>query len=84
MTEIMPFPENNILFYWAAPQGCFLFWPGGGSRTDLNADVRGTSACRQLDGGDTFIFFPVQERKWRSTPVSCSKKAALLWVLPLL
>ena len=21
MTEIMPFPENNILFYWAAPQG---------------------------------------------------------------
>ncbi len=19
MTEIMPFPENNILFYWAAP-----------------------------------------------------------------
>ena len=20
MTEIMPFPENNILFYWAAPQ----------------------------------------------------------------
>ena len=26
MTEIMPFPENNILFYWAAPQrGVFLF-----------------------------------------------------------
>ena len=21
MTEIMPFPENNILFYWAAPHG---------------------------------------------------------------
>ena len=25
MTEIMPFPENNILFYWAAPQGCIFF-----------------------------------------------------------
>ena len=26
MTEIMPFPENNILFYWAAPQRqSFLF-----------------------------------------------------------
>ena len=26
MTEIMPFPENNILFYWAAPQsGVFLY-----------------------------------------------------------
>ena len=27
MTEIMPFPENNILFYWAAPQaGLFIFF----------------------------------------------------------
>ena len=25
MTEIMPFPENNILFYWAAPQGWFFY-----------------------------------------------------------
>ena len=25
MTEIMPFPENNILFYWAAPQGCLFY-----------------------------------------------------------
>ena len=25
MTEIMPFPENNILFYWAAPHGGSLF-----------------------------------------------------------
>ena len=24
MTEIMPFPENNILFYWAAPHGSFF------------------------------------------------------------
>ena len=25
MTEIMPFPENNILFYWAAPHpGAFF------------------------------------------------------------
>ena len=24
MTEIMPFPENNILFYWAAPQARFF------------------------------------------------------------
>ena len=26
MTEIMPFPENNILFYWAAPQVAFCFY----------------------------------------------------------
>ena len=25
MTEIMPFPENNILFYWAAPQAASFF-----------------------------------------------------------
>ena len=25
MTGIMPFPENNILFYWAAPQRVVLF-----------------------------------------------------------
>ena len=27
MTEIMPFPENNIiLFYWTAPKGLFFYW----------------------------------------------------------
>ena len=27
MTEIMPFPENNIiLFYWTAPQDAPLFY----------------------------------------------------------
>ena len=26
MTEIMPFPENNILFYWAAPQAVSFFF----------------------------------------------------------
>ena len=41
----------------------FGFLSGGGSRTDLNADVRGTSACRQLDGGNTIIFFRYSERK---------------------
>ena len=25
MTEIMPFPENNILFYWAALHGRAFF-----------------------------------------------------------
>ena len=25
MTEIMPFPENNILFYWTAPQAAPFF-----------------------------------------------------------
>ena len=26
---------------------------------DLNADVRWTSACRQLDGGNSIIFLPI-------------------------
>ena len=25
MTEIMPFPENNILFYWTAPSGASIY-----------------------------------------------------------
>ena len=41
----------------STPPGCFSFLCGGeGSRTDLNADVRWTSACCQLDGGNSLIF----------------------------
>ena len=56
MTEIMPFPENNILFYWAAPQrGAFLLcrcW----TRTHLNATYRWYVARHRLDGDDTIRF----------------------------
>jgi len=32
------------------------FFVGTGRFEDLNADVRWTSACRQLDGGNSLIF----------------------------
>ncbi len=43
---------------------------------DLNADVRWTSACRQLDGGNTIIFsFPM--RKCKSNPSSSAIRFTL-------
>jgi len=43
---------------------CFFFLEK--SRTDrfedLNADVRWTSACRQLDGGNSIIFLPIGKK----------------------
>ena len=37
MTKIMPFSENNILFYWTAPKwSAFCFGAGYGSRTRLH------------------------------------------------
>jgi len=44
------------------------------TRTHLNADVRWTSACRRLDGGNTIIFFRFSERKCKSSPVVSTKK----------
>ena len=31
----MPLPENNILFYWTAPEGVSFFGAGNGNRTRL-------------------------------------------------
>ena len=62
---------------------------GNGTRTHLNADVRWTSACRQLDGGNTIIFFPrKEERKCKSCPVvrtiSSVHNGFALWTLDFL
>ena len=42
MTEIMPFPENKILFYWAAPhRGVLFYWKmhRRGDSTSVTEDI---------------------------------------------
>jgi len=46
-----PLPKNADTH----PGICIFYYGKEGIRTDLTADVRWTSACRQLDGGNTII-----------------------------
>ena len=57
----------------------FLFWRNQG-RTDLNhlnADVRWTSACRQLDGGNTLVFLSSGKKNTPNLAGICRNKRSL-------
>jgi len=48
------------------------FWYQGEGSNDLNATVRGTVACRRLDGGNTIIFaFGKNANRSRSAAPDC-------------
>ena len=58
----------------------FYLRVGSRTRTHLNASVRGTLACRRLDGGNTIIFFPAG-RKCISSPVARTNKGNSEWYI---
>ena len=52
-------PQKHYTVLLSRPVGgAFIVYKEDRTRTHLNADVRWTSACHRLDGGNTVIFFP--------------------------
>jgi len=55
----------------------FLFWRYAPDLNHLNAEVRWTSACRQLDGGNTLFFLSIGKKNATNLAGTCSDRQYL-------